>query len=272
MLNTMKKLFLSLFAVFAVSFSFAVTETLNVNSDYGGRNPESVVTNYGTTLHCYITNSPVLNGTTQYVAYGATCDSNVVTITSTTNVWLTLTNNATLNWRWQTNYWLNPIVNTSSGTVSVIPSWKLHGMTIPVIATSLSISNKFYSWTGDTNNCISTSNVIYVYMDQARNITANFVPQSWQPVAYVSDITNYVCAGTSDIPIGTNSVTVVSSNLSFVTSFLITTIKKPTGTNANFFSTVRLDSITPTGFIVDLSGTVNCSGYKLNWIAVKNIQ
>ena len=79
---------------------------LVVSSPYGGAAPGTVSTNPGTALSEWITNSPVVNGATQYVCSGATLAGNSFTQVSPTNVTLTLTNNATLTWLWTTNYYL----------------------------------------------------------------------------------------------------------------------------------------------------------------------
>jgi hypothetical protein len=88
-----------------VYLPLVVQNTLTVSSAYGGASPGTVTVASGTLVSEYVTNSPVVNGSTQYVCIGAAVASNSFTLVSATNVTLTLTNNAVLVWQWQTNYW-----------------------------------------------------------------------------------------------------------------------------------------------------------------------
>ena len=100
-----------------VSANFAINRpTVTVSSSQGGGYPGTISADYGTALSEWVTNSPVVNGTTQYVCAGATVAGNAYTLTSPTNVTLTLTNNATLTWNWAMNYYLTLGVN-GAGTL-----------------------------------------------------------------------------------------------------------------------------------------------------------
>jgi hypothetical protein len=88
----------------AIVANFAIdTETLTVVSAQGGQNPGTLTTNWGTALSCLIVNSPIVNGTTQFVANGGVVAGNAYTQVSPTHITLTLTNHATLTWSWSTN-------------------------------------------------------------------------------------------------------------------------------------------------------------------------
>lgn len=159
--------------------------TLTVVSAYGGQKPGTTVTNSGTALSCYLTNAPVVNGTTQYVANGGAVVGNAYTQVSPTNITLTLTNNATLTWRWATNYWLALNVN-GQGTVNRTNGWQAAGGNVAITATASNYWS-FAGWSGQTNGCGMAGNVITAAMSQARSIAASFtailatngVPQWW---------------------------------------------------------------------------------------------
>ncbi|MBA4387018.1 MAG: hypothetical protein C0404_03495, partial [Verrucomicrobia bacterium] len=148
-------------------------QTLTVVSERGGEDPGTVTTNWGMGMSCYLTNSPVLNGTTQYVAGGGTVLGNGYTVANATNVMLTLTNNATLNWAWQTNYWLSPGVGTGAGSVDVVSNWFASGSS-PLLTATAANNYHFVSWGGDTNGCAIVGNTIAVAMAGPRAVTANF--------------------------------------------------------------------------------------------------
>ncbi len=157
----------SITALFAVD-----TKTLTVTSAHGGAVPGSTTVNWGAPVSEWVTNSPVNLGTAQYVCTGASVSGNSFTQVSPTNVSLTLTNNATLTWRWTTNYWLGT-VTTGAGSVSVPSGWQNAGNFVTIIATPAATSH-FVQWSGNTNGCLIASNCLTAAMTQARNITAVF--------------------------------------------------------------------------------------------------
>ena len=94
----------------------AVSHILTVISSQGGTMQGTIVADYNTPVSEWVTNSPVMNGTTQYVCTGGFVVGNDYTLVNPTNVTLTLTNDATLTWAWSTNYWFVTVVN---GTVTI---------------------------------------------------------------------------------------------------------------------------------------------------------
>jgi hypothetical protein len=88
-------------------------------------------------------------------------------------VTLTLTNNATLTWRWSTNYWLHTVTN-GNGSVNLSDGWWTKGSNAQLIATPGDHA-LFGSWSGQISGCTIKSNVITAPMTSARAITANFV-------------------------------------------------------------------------------------------------
>jgi uncharacterized repeat protein (TIGR03803 family) len=159
-----------------VIFSLALPMyTLTVESEHGGTWPGTVTTNWAQDLVQSVTNSPASGGVgTQYVCVGAVVISNDYTLVSPTNITLTLTNDATLTWQWQTQYWLD-IEAGSGGSVDQPDQWVVAGSNVIVTATPAD-HYYFSHWSGDTNGCEMAGNVITVAMTQARSITANFAP------------------------------------------------------------------------------------------------
>ena len=153
-------------------------QTLIVTTPYGKANP-AVGTNrynWGDSVVAALTNSPVVNGTTQYVCTGWTGAGSISASGSGTNTGpFTLTNNSSIAWQWATNYWLDTVTN-GNGTVNQADQWCRTGSNIVITATP-SVSNRFAGWTGQTNGCSVSSNQISVVMDTPRQITANFIRQ-----------------------------------------------------------------------------------------------
>ena len=74
-------------------------------------------------------------------------------------------------------------------------------------------------------------------------------------------------AGTQAIASGADSVTVTGLGLPSVPGQVLVTVRKATG-GANFFASVRGDSITTDGFSADLSAATDAGTYQLDWLAV----
>ena len=110
---------------FAVNSSLSVTGlfstaqyTLTVASAYGTPTPPGITTNvYNSLINAYA-QTPVVNGTTQYVATGWTGTGSVGSGTGT-NVSFNITNNSTLTWLWRTNYLLTA---TAGANGSITPN------------------------------------------------------------------------------------------------------------------------------------------------------
>ena len=157
----------SITALFAID-----NRTLTVLSTNGGAAPGSVSVNWGTEVAEAITNSPVMNGTTQYVCAGAVVVGNDFDLNSPTNVSLTLTNQAVLTWSWTTNYWLATGTN-GNGRVSVPTGWQPAGSNVVICAAPGGTSH-FVMWSGDTNGCVAAFTSLTVAVSQPRTITAVF--------------------------------------------------------------------------------------------------
>lgn len=149
--------------------------SLTVNSAFGGAMPGTLTTNYGAVVSQWITNSPLSQGVgTQQVSVAGNVMGNVFAQNSPTQVTLTLTNNATLNWQWQTQYLLTTDY-TGDGAVTGTSGWLPNGGSSLLTASPASY---WYleGWGGDADDGIVSGNTIEVFMDRTRSIMANFAP------------------------------------------------------------------------------------------------
>jgi len=79
--------------------------------------------------------SPVTDGGTRYVCAGWTMTGNVPLSGAASSFSMTLTNNATLTWRWSTDYYLT-VITPSNGTVNSAGGWKPAGSVLTITADS----------------------------------------------------------------------------------------------------------------------------------------
>ena len=75
---------------------------------------------------------------------------------------------------------------------------------------------------------------------------------------------SWLLGGSVAIGSGARTVT-VSALFAAVPTKIVVSVTKPNGSGSNIFATVKEDSITATGFIVDLSAMTNSTGYMLNY-------
>ena len=161
-------------------------ETLTIVSDHGPCAPVvGVSTNlYGTIL----TNSTAFfdrQGGTQYVSTGWTLAGNDPATGVTNTFTMTHTNNAVLTWLWKTNYVLVPSAGVGGSVTGSVRRWYLIGSSVTITGVA-NMGYHFANWSGDTNGCTISGNVITGPMGQARMITANFALAT-QVLTVVSD-------------------------------------------------------------------------------------
>ena len=169
---------------------------LTVTSPWGGADPAGTNFYYlNREVSVMVTNSPSLSGTTQAVCKGWTGTGSAPRTGSTTNTGsFIITNDSSVAWLWSTNFWLDTATN-GNGSVNVADSWWPKGSNAQITAFPAEYSY-FAGWTGQTNGCTISGNVIKAPMTQPRTITAKFMPQCTFVIA-----TQY---GQSVPPIGTN--------------------------------------------------------------------
>jgi hypothetical protein len=147
--------------------------TLTVSSEHGRTVPPEGTNSYsyGLTVSCSVTNSPVIDGSNRYVCTGWT-GSGSVAAGSGTNMQFVLTNDSTLAWLWETQYWL-AVTNTSGGYVAYTSGWVDSTQSVTVTAVA-DAHRHFSGWQGATNACIINGEEITIPMNQPRSIIAMF--------------------------------------------------------------------------------------------------
>jgi len=164
--------------IYDLSLDVYEVKSLVVSSAYGGAIPPPGTNGVesGLLFQVFVTNSPVGNGTTQYVCRGWSGTGSVPASGATTNAGpFTITTNSTLTWLWNTNYWLH-VDTAGNGSVSTNDAWLALGTNVQVTATA-AVYFAFGSWQGQTNGCTISSNIITVVMSAPRTVTAVFAAQ-----------------------------------------------------------------------------------------------
>ena len=129
--------------------------------------PDSEVT-------CIVTNN-IVPGTAgiRYACTGWVGTASVPASGSSTNTGpFTITEDSTITWQWQTNFYLDTEIN-GAGTVDTTDSWYETGEEVLITASN----GQYYSlagWNGDTAGCTPAGDTLTVPMDQPRQITADF--------------------------------------------------------------------------------------------------
>jgi len=75
--------------------------------------------------------------------------------------------------------------------------------------------------------------------------------------------------GTEAIANGADDHTVTGLGLDFTPAQCLVSVRKPSQLAANIFATIRDDSISDDGFIVDLSAATPSAGYKLDYLIIE---
>jgi len=172
-----------------------------VVSSRGGVSPGTLTTNYNTALSQSVTNSPVSGGAgTQYVCVAGAVAGNDFTAISATNVTLTLTNDATLTWQWQTNVSLACTAGPNGTLGGSSNGWYPLGGGVTITAKPAPYYH-FASWTGTVT---SANNPLLLTMDQAHvivalfaeNLATNRTPEWW--LAQYGWTNNFNAAATND--------------------------------------------------------------------------
>ena len=156
----------------------------------------------GSPVSCFVS-SPDTQGGTRYLCSGWTLAGHEPAAGSSNAVSLTLTNNATLTWLWETNYLLAAAAGPG-GSVQPAGGWQSPGAVLELTATASNLY-AFSGWTGDTNAIVSgtpASSNISVQMLGPVAVTAQFaavVPTYYASPAgsHTAPYTNWNTAATS---------------------------------------------------------------------------
>ena len=161
---------LTMDAAKSVTANFVSAVDLTVASPYGIPIPAVGTATYAdnTLINASMSGSPVVSGTTRHVVTGWTGTGDVVA-GSGASTSFTLTQNSSITWQWQTQYWLDTAVS-GNGSVDVADAWFDSGANVTITATA-ELGHHFVNWSGDSS---STNPVLNLTMDAAKAVTANF--------------------------------------------------------------------------------------------------
>lgn len=147
---------------------------LEVISAHGSCIPSAGTHEYerGSTVTCYIAESPLTAGSTQYVSTGWTGSGSVPTAGTNLEVTAILQTNSAINWLWTTNYWLG-LFSGEHGAVTGTSGWYQAGAIVNISAAADEYW-QFAGWSGDVAGLDTNANPLSVLMDQGRNLRARF--------------------------------------------------------------------------------------------------
>ena len=117
------------------------------------------------------------------------------------------------------------------------------------------------SVTPDTGELLYTTDLYEIWVGDGSTVGGLFVGGG-TGVGYVQKL-----CGTQGIASDADSVTVSGLTLASAPSQVLVTVKKVTG-GLNLFATVRSDSVSSSGFTVDLSGVTDASTYQLDYLVI----
>ena len=147
--------------------------TLTIVSAHGiPVQPVGVYTNMADIILTNTVSSPDTQGMTQHVCIGWTMMGNEPQSGITTSCVMTVTNDATLTWQWNTNYWLDTEFGPH-GTVDVADSWQPAGVTVTITATADPYYH-FTNWMGDVSGDDVYANPFDLLIDLPKSVTAHF--------------------------------------------------------------------------------------------------
>ncbi len=112
-------------------------------------------------------------GTVRYLCLGWTGTGSVPPEGGTTNITFTITNDSSIVWNWDTEYWLNTETN-GGGQVDVPDGWYAEGASVTITAVP-DAGFVFIGWIGNTTGCSVDGDEVTVPMNQPRMITAEFI-------------------------------------------------------------------------------------------------
>ena len=154
--------------------STGATCTLTVSSVYGTPSPSGVTTPASNSVvSASMLNSPVISGPTQVVCTGWIGTGSLAS-GSGSSTSFTITNDTTITWQWQTNYWIG-LGTSGSGMLSQASAWCTAGTNL-IVNAAPGVSSVFDSWLGDTNGASIAGTQITFAVNAPRNITARFLP------------------------------------------------------------------------------------------------
>jgi len=161
----------------AKNYQMAGTPSYSLQIQTGRGTPQPAAGNYnndyGTVLTNIITATAVANGT-QMVCLGWTMTGHDPVSGAGTNFSMTVTNNAVLNWLWQTNVSFARTAG-ANGSVGTEPAGGFYPIQSSVTVTATpNAGYAFAGWSGDIAGSQTNDNPLTLTLSRTRSITANF--------------------------------------------------------------------------------------------------
>lgn len=178
-----------------------VAYSLTVVSEQGTASPAvGIHTHLGGAVLTNTISAPAPSGGTQLVSTGWTLAGHDPVSGITTQLVMTVTNDAVLTWLWTTNFWLETSAG-SDGSVDVTTGWQPGGISTQITATA----DPYYAFTNWTGSTLSTNNPLPLLIDAPKSVQANFTarlatndtPQWW--LAQYGWTNDFDAAATNDI-------------------------------------------------------------------------
>jgi len=160
----------------------SMARTLTIDGAKGAAIPDNGIGEFDLNSEVVATVPAVVtNGNTRYLCTGATVAGNDYLMNGLTNVTMSITNNATLTWNWQTQYRLDTQVD-GEGSLTTAEMWHDEGSVVELTATPAS-EWIFSGWIGDAAGCTIDGKLITVPMNQPRSVIAVFIPLEFMTLA-----------------------------------------------------------------------------------------
>ncbi len=232
----------------------------DVESSQGGAVPGLGVHSYveGTVVPFAVTNSPAAEGAIQYVCTGWTGSGSVSGGVGTSGA-VTLTDDSSLVWQWQTQYRLAATAIAGGSVTGAVGNWCVAGTTNVLVAVA-SNGCRFVNWTGDIS---STANPLVVTMDHPYAVTANFelnqytIAASSGPNGWITPI------GSVGVNYGSNvNFSIAASNHYHVADVVVDSVSVG-ATNSYAFVAVTTNHSISASFAVDSYALTVYSPYGL---------
>ena len=161
---------------------------------------------YSNLVEVVITNSIVYDEyiLAKYCATGWLGSGSAPAAGTQTNFSFNIEEDSTVNFLWQTNYYID-LGYIGSGYIDSTSSWHQIDEIVSVIATSTNENYHFNGWLGDTNGCIISDREISIPVDMPRQVMAWFKTNVYTITSYAEGVGSITPEGDLEVPHGQSS-------------------------------------------------------------------
>ena len=126
----------------------------------------------GSTVTCYVAESPLTLGRTQYVCQGWSGQGSVSVGGTGLETVVVLATNSLIEWHWNTNYYL-AVTAGVGGNISPTSGWQQAG-SVATLSAIPTLGYRFDGWTGELTSTQTNANPVQVVMNRSRSVSAAF--------------------------------------------------------------------------------------------------